>query len=241
MRIIFIFSCQSGIYLAVLMMTVLGILSGNDCATAQDILQISEFSQHKGTAKDLEIIPKLIPENTFTTTNKTEEIAQNTASQEEEQEADIELTVIGEILDQPVFTPFRREGKVRDATRPVYVINREEIEAQGARTVKEALRFLPGILPDGTVGTEIGGLSGQFIRGSNTGQVLILLNGRPVNNLGSGGFDLSEITTDIVERVEVLPGGGSTLYGFRCDWRDNQYYYSSSDNRYYYHRSNQIR
>ena len=56
-------------------------------------------------------------------------------------------------------------------------------------------------------------MSGQFIRGSNTGQVLILLNGRPVNNLGSGGFDLSEITTDIVERVEVLPGGGSTLYG----------------------------
>ncbi|NJM24055.1 MAG: TonB-dependent receptor [Richelia sp. SM1_7_0] len=137
-------------------------------------------------------------------------IAQN---QPVNQEADIELTVTGEILDQPVFTPFRREGKVRDATRPVYVINREEIEAQGARTVKEALRFVPGILPDGTVGTEIGGLSGQFIRGSNTGQVLILLNGRPVNNLGSGGFDLSEITTDIVERVEVLPGGGSTLYG----------------------------
>ncbi|WP_414621376.1 TonB-dependent receptor plug domain-containing protein [Calothrix sp. CCY 0018] len=211
-----IFSCQSGIQFTVLMMTVLGILSGNDRATAQEIEQISEFSQYQGTAKDLEIIPELIPENTSTTSNNTEEIAQNNPVQEaekEEQEADIELTVIGEILDQPVFAPFRREGKVRDATRPVYVINREEIEAQGARTVKEALRFLPGILPDGTVGTEIGGLSGQFIRGSNTGQVLILINGRPVNNLGSGGFDLSEITTDIVERVEVLPGGGSTLYG----------------------------
>ncbi len=210
-----IFSYQLGIHFTVLIVTLLGILSGSDCATAEDILQISEFSQHQGTAKDLEIIPKLIPEDTLTTTNKTEEIAQNTPSQEseKEEEADIELTVIGEILDQPVFAPFRREGKVRDATRPVYVINREEIEAQGARTVKEALRFLPGILPDGTVGTEIGGLSGQFIRGSNTGQVLILLNGRPVNNLGSGGFDLSEITTDIVERVEVLPGGGSTLYG----------------------------
>ena len=203
-----IFSCQSGIQLAVSIMTVLW-MSGNDSATAQEIGQVSEFPQHQGTAKDLEIIPE-------NTTNNTEAIAQNTPSQEaeeKEQEADIELTVTGEILDQPVFTPFRREGKVRDATRPVYVIDREEIEAQGARTVKEALRFVPGILPDGTVGTEIGGLSGQFIRGSNTGQVLILLNGRPVNNLGSGGFDLSEITTDIVERVEVLPGGGSTLYG----------------------------
>ena len=210
-------SRESKIQLAVLIMTILAILSGNDSAKAQEIKKISEFNQHQGTAKDLEIIPGLIPENNSIKANNRKEIAQNTpspeAEKEEKEEADIELTVIGEILDQPVFTPFRREGKVRDATRPVYVINREEIEAQGARTVKEALRFVPGILPDGTVGTEIGGLSGQFIRGSNTGQVLILLNGRPINNLGSGGFDLAEITTDIVERVEGLPGGGSTLYG----------------------------
>lgn len=175
----------------------LGILWGNCSATAEEILQIGDLAKYEGVASDLEI------------TEKIEGIAQNTPVEE----ADIELTVIGEILNQPVFTPFRREGKVRDATRPVYVINRSEIEAQGARTVKEALRFVPGILPDGTVGTEIGSLSGQFIRGSNTGQVLILLNGRPINNLGNGGFDLSEITTDIVERIEVLPGGGSTLYG----------------------------
>jgi vitamin B12 transporter len=216
---IHIFNCQSGVQFIVSILTVLGIVSGNNSATAQEIKQISEFSQHQGTAKDLELISEKIPQqppkNTSKKTNNTENLAQNTPSPEaeKEEEADIELTVIGEILDQPVFTPFRREGKVRDATRPVYVINREEIEAQGARTVKEALRFVPGILPDGTVGTEIGGLSGQFIRGSNTGQVLILINGRPVNNLGSGGFDLSEITTDIVERIEVLPGGGSTLYG----------------------------
>ncbi len=217
-----IVSSRWGIQFTLSILTVLGTLSGNDNATAQNILQVSEFSQNQGSAKDLqispEIVPELIPENTSSKAEKIKDIAQENpptqeAEKEDREEADIELTVVGEILDQPIFTPFRREGKVRDATRPVYVINREEIEAQGARTVKEALRFVPGILPDGTVGTEIGGLSGQFIRGSNTGQVLILLNGRPVNNLGSGGFDLSEITTDIVERVEVLPGGGSTLYG----------------------------
>lgn len=134
-------------------------------------------------------------------------------AQTEEEEADIELTVIDKLLNEPVFSPFRREGTVKDSTRPVYVITGEEMEAQGARTVKEALRFLPGILGDGTVGTEVNALSGQFIRGSNTGQVLILLDGRPINNLGGGGFDLSEFTTNNIERVEVLPGGGSTLYG----------------------------
>lgn len=141
-----------------------------------------------------------------------EEIVQNPTSTEEK-EADIELTVIEKLLNEPVYSPFRREGTVKDSTRPIYVITGEEMEAQGARTVKEALRFLPGILPDGTVGTEPHALSGQFIRGSNSNQVLILLDGRPVNNLGSGGFDLSEFTTNNIERVEVLPGGGSTLYG----------------------------
>ena len=130
-----------------------------------------------------------------------------------EPEADIELNVIDRVLNQPVSSPLRRDGTVQDSTRPVYVINQEEMEAQGARTVKEALRFLPGILGDGTVGTGVGALSGQFIRGSNSAQVLILLNGRPINNLGSGGFDLSEFTTNNIERIEVLPGGGSTLYG----------------------------
>jgi vitamin B12 transporter len=124
-----------------------------------------------------------------------------------------ELIIIERILRQPVSTPGRGEATLRDSTRPTYVINREEIEQRGARTVREALRSLPGILGDGTVGTEVNALSGQFIRGSNTSQVLILIDGRPVNNLGGGGFDLSEIKTDVVERVEVLPGGGSTLYG----------------------------
>ncbi len=126
----------------------------------------------------------------------------------------IRINVIGEILDQPVYGPFRREATVRESTRPVYVINREQIEAQGARTVQEALRYLPGILSDGTAGGQLGALSGQLIRGGNSAQVLILLDGRPINDIGFfGGFDLSNFTTDNVERIELLPGGGSTLYG----------------------------
>jgi vitamin B12 transporter len=140
-----------------------------------------------------------------------EKITQNPPTATEE--ADIEINVIGELLNEPVFSPFRQEGTVKDSTRPIYVITGEEMEAQGARTIREALKFLPGILGDGTVGTEVNALSGQLIRGSNTGQVLILLDGRPINNAGSGGFDLSEFTTNNIQRIEVLPGGGSTLYG----------------------------
>ncbi|WP_373545884.1 TonB-dependent receptor [Chamaesiphon sp.] len=127
---------------------------------------------------------------------------------------ELEINVYGDrLLSKPIYSPFRKEGTLKDSTRPAYVINKDEIKAQGARTVKEALQSLPGILGGGTVGTEVNALSGQFIRGSNREQVLILLDGRPINNLGSGAFDISEFSTSIVERIEVLPGGGSTLYG----------------------------
>ncbi|MBD2251359.1 TonB-dependent receptor plug domain-containing protein [Nostoc parmelioides] len=172
-----------------------GMLWENSSIIATEVLEISQFPQEEGSAKDLQPVAEVRSQDTTET------------------EPDIELTVIDKLLNEPVFSPFRREGTVKDSTRPVYVITGEEMEAQGARTVREALRFLPGILGDGTVGTEVNALSGQFIRGSNTGQVLILLDGRPINNLGGGGFDLSEFTTNNIERVEVLPGGGSTLYG----------------------------
>jgi vitamin B12 transporter len=145
--------------------------------------------------------------------NVSNKITQNTSADTKEKETGIEINIIGELLNEPVFSPFRQEGTVKDSTRPIYVITGEEMEAQGARTVREAIKFLPGILGDGTVGTEVNALSGQLIRGSNTGQVLILLDGRPINNAGSGGFDLSEFTTNNIQRIEVLPGGGSTLYG----------------------------
>lgn len=131
-----------------------------------------------------------------------------------QEEPEIRVTITEKLLQQPIFTPFRREGTVEESTRPTYVITKEEIEAQGWRTVDEALRYLPGAFTDGTGGGQLGAQSGQFIRGSNSNQVLILLDGRPLNDLGfSGNFDLSEFTTGLVEQIEVLPGGGSTLYG----------------------------
>ncbi|MEO0434957.1 MAG: TonB-dependent receptor [Cyanobacteria bacterium J06656_5] len=126
----------------------------------------------------------------------------------------IRINVVERILDQPVYSPFRREGTVRESTQAVYVINRDQIEAQGARTVDEALRYLPGVLSEGTAGGQLGAQSGQFIRGNGSSQTLILLDGRPINEVGVfGAFDLSNFTTDAVEQIEVLPGGGSVLYG----------------------------
>ncbi len=127
---------------------------------------------------------------------------------------DEDEVIIRSILEQPVSGPTRSDSTVQDLSRPTYVVTQEEIRQRGARTVQEALRYLPGVVADGTAGGQLGAQSAQFIRGASSSQVLILLDGRPINDKGSGGgFDLSTFTTTNIERIEVIPGGGSALYG----------------------------
>jgi vitamin B12 transporter len=137
----------------------------------------------------------------------------NPVIEDDAEDADVEI-LIDRILDQPVFAPFRQDRPLRDSSRPIYVVPREQLDVQGTTTVQDALRYLPGVLSEGTTGGQLGAQSAQFIRGGDSTQTLILLDGRPINDLGFvGGFDLAEFTTDFVERVEVFPGGSSALYG----------------------------
>jgi vitamin B12 transporter len=50
--------------------------------------------------------------------------------------ADLEINVYGDrLLKKPIYSPFRQQGTLQDSTRPAYVIDKNEIKAQGARTV----------------------------------------------------------------------------------------------------------
>lgn len=163
------------------------------------------------TAKSLSLAALLLVASTSTA------IAQEetpTTPVEDFETYDFEFNIIDDILNQPVYAPFRQESTVKESTRPAYVINREQIEAQGYRTVNEALRYFPGILTDSSAGNRLGALSSQITRGGNSSsQTLILLDGRPINTFNDGRFDLSSLSTTNVERIELIPGGGSTLFG----------------------------
>ncbi|WP_244350304.1 TonB-dependent receptor plug domain-containing protein [Thermostichus vulcanus] len=56
----------------------------------------------------------------------------------------LDTGISADILNQPVTSPFRRPGLLRDSSRPVYVVTLQQIREQGARTAQEALRYLPG-------------------------------------------------------------------------------------------------
>jgi len=98
-----------------------------------------------------------------------------------------------------------------DVAAQVVVLDRRELEATPGDTVKDVLLSVPGIdvRPQGAAGAQ----AGVSIRGSRTEQVLVLIDGRRVNNAQGGGVDFADLPLAELERIEILKGGGSALYG----------------------------
>lgn len=112
-----------------------------------------------------------------------------------------------------VVTATRIATPVSAVGSSVTVITAEDIEAKGYRTLPDALRTVPGLSVRQSGGT--GAQTSVFIRGANSNHTLFLLNGMNVNNPSNsnGVFDPSQLTLDNVERIEVIRGPQSVLYG----------------------------
>jgi vitamin B12 transporter len=113
-------------------------------------------------------------------------------------------------LSALVVTATRLPTPLSATTAAVTVVGGAELRARGIRTVAEALRLVPGavIVETGPVG----GATSLFLRGGESDYVRVLLDGVPLNEAG-GAYDFANLTTDDVERIEVVRGPASVLYG----------------------------
>lgn len=110
-----------------------------------------------------------------------------------------------------VVTATRSEEPLEQTGASVTVVPEEAMRVQEYRAVEEVLRTIPGIQVE-TSGSP-GKLSTVRIRGANATQVQVLIDGVRVKSLTSGDFDFADLTLDNIERIEVLRGPQSTLYG----------------------------
>ena len=115
--------------------------------------------------------------------------------------------------DEIVVTATRLATPMREVASSVTVITADDIQRKGAKTVAEAIRDVPGLvlLPTGPTGSA----TTVSIRGAKTEQTKVLIDGVCVNDPISpaGGYNFGSLLTDDVERIEVVRGPQSVLYG----------------------------
>lgn len=110
-----------------------------------------------------------------------------------------------------VYTSDRIDETLKNAARTTYVVTHEQIVRNGYRTVGQAIATLPAVeaYPLGAFGSSIN----YGIRGTSSSQVLVLVDGLPAPGSYANSVELGNLPTTGVDRIEVVEGGGSTLYG----------------------------
>jgi vitamin B12 transporter len=108
-------------------------------------------------------------------------------------------------------TAQRHDTGQRGTTRQTFVLTSTDLAMLGAVTVADALALIPGADVN-SYGTD-GHLQTAFLRGASSTETLVLINGRPANEPGVGLFDFSSLPVDAIDRVEVVEGAASTLWG----------------------------
>jgi outer membrane cobalamin receptor len=121
--------------------------------------------------------------------------------------ADFALQLAASHLD-PIVVRARRDSAT------AVVLNRIAIEQSGRRDVGELLQAVPGVVVTHAGGP--GAPSHVSIRGSSANEVLVLVDGNPINSPITGDADLSRIGIESIERITVLPGAQSARYGGRA-------------------------
>ena len=118
------------------------------------------------------------------------------------------------VLDEVVVTAFKTPKKLSETGKVIKVITKEQIERSGGKDLSQILNEQVGITVN-SASSNPGKDKSLYLLGATDKYTLILLDGIPLNEpAGVGGsFDLRLLSLDNIERIEILQGSQSTLYG----------------------------
>lgn len=124
---------------------------------------------------------------------------------------DFERASLEDTLNLKTGVTSRLDFSAREAPGIVTVITREEIINSGARNLIDVLRLVPGL----DFGVDVEGGVGLGVRGNwaHEGKVLVLVDGQRYNESFFGTAQLERVSAEQVERIEIIRGPGSVVYG----------------------------
>ncbi len=154
-----------------------------------------------------------VPHGNFVITVQSVGFLANEKSVHLEQNTVLDFSLTEDIanLEQVVVTGTRTYKKQTDAAVIVNIINGQTLENVQACTLAEGLKFQTGLRVETDCQTcnytqlRMNGLSGGYSQ--------ILINGRPTFSPLTGLYGLEQVPTNMIDRIEVVRGGGSALYG----------------------------
>jgi vitamin B12 transporter len=115
-----------------------------------------------------------------------------------------------QVLNPIVVTATGTGVSMKDNSTSTTIITHSQIEARQDAYVAEFLRDVPGAIISQSGGR--GGQTSLFLRGGNSNMTMVMLNGFRLNDVG-GAFDFNKLTVDNIQRIEVVRGPMSSLYG----------------------------
>ena len=113
-------------------------------------------------------------------------------------------------LSDTIVTASRIEQPRSSVLSANTIFDRNDIERLQARSVPDLLRRVPGVQQNSN-----GGIPAYFVRGGNTAQTLVLVDGQRISSATTGIARLDYLNIDNIERVEVIRGPSGC--GGRCD------------------------
>ena len=144
-------------------------------------------------------------------------------SQEQPTQEDLYDLSLEELMNVPINSASKKDETLFDAPLSSYTIRRTEIDKAGSTSIMEALRLAPGVIvreqANGMYDIHIRGMenltrtNGTFLK--TNAYTLVMVDNRPVFNHGLGGTNWESLSIDIndVERIEIVRGPSSPLFG----------------------------
>ncbi len=114
-------------------------------------------------------------------------------------------------IEDLIITATKSELSIDDIIVPVTVLDQQDIELSGVNNIAELLSSVGGINISTNGGP--GQLTSLFVQGSNSNQVLILVDGIAINDSATGVAAIQNIHPDMIERIEIVKSPRASLYG----------------------------